>query len=46
MQFVAKYGEEALLFRFVASLEPAKPRKERRPAIWAGDLFMESGCQP
>jgi amidase len=37
MQFVARCGEEALLFRFAASLEEAKPWKERRPAIWAGN---------
>ncbi|MGH8602047.1 MAG: amidase family protein, partial [Gammaproteobacteria bacterium] len=36
MQFVARYGEEAMLFRLAASVEEASPWKSRRPAIWAG----------
>jgi amidase len=37
MQFVARYGEEAVLFRLAASLEEAKPWKDRRPSVWAGN---------
>jgi amidase len=38
VQFVARYGEEALLLQLAASLEQAKPWKNNRPALWVGAM--------
>ncbi|MCC6642929.1 MAG: amidase [Deltaproteobacteria bacterium] len=34
MQFVARYGEEATLFRLAGQLEQARPWRRRHPPIW------------
>jgi amidase len=35
-QFVARYGDEATLFRLAAQLEMARPWSGKRPPVWAG----------
>jgi amidase len=32
--FVARFGDEATLFRLAAQLEKARPWAERRPPVW------------
>jgi len=34
MQFAARYGDEATLFRVAAQLEAARPWRAKKPAIW------------
>ncbi|MDI6857535.1 MAG: amidase [Dehalococcoidia bacterium] len=35
--FVARFGDEATLFRLAAQLEEARPWANRHPPVWAGD---------
>jgi amidase len=37
VQIVARFGDEATIFRLAAALEEARPWAERVPPIWAGD---------
>jgi amidase len=37
VQFVARFGDEATLFRLAAALEEARPWAQRVPPVWAGD---------
>ncbi len=34
VQFAARFGDEATLFRLAAQLEQAKPWKDKRPPVW------------
>lgn len=36
LQFAARYGQDAVLFRLAAQLEQARPWKDRRPAVSQG----------
>jgi amidase len=35
--FTGRFGDESTLFRLASQLEAARPWKEKRPPVWAGE---------
>ena len=39
MQFMARFGDEAALFRLAGQLETERPWFDKRPPVWAGEAL-------